>query len=88
MPQPSTLSYVADLVVRRVLANADSSKDIAQALEEAYPFDRSPQARRIWLDALIRHAVHSEASQPDGSQCAQPATAGVSVAPTARKPRR
>jgi hypothetical protein len=57
MPEPSTLSYVADLVVRRVLADADANTDIAQALEEAYPFDRTPYARRIWVDVLIRHAI-------------------------------
>jgi hypothetical protein len=57
MPEPSTLSYVAELVVRRVLADTEKNTDLATALEEAYPFDQSPAARRIWLETLLRHEV-------------------------------
>jgi hypothetical protein len=57
MPQPSTLSYIADLIIRRVLA--EEHRDLAAALERAYPFDDCLEARRIWLDALLRHAVAS-----------------------------
>ena len=59
MPQPSTLSYIADLIIRRVLAEEHTDAHLVAALERAYPFDDSLQARRIWLDALLRNAVAS-----------------------------
>ena len=59
MPQASTLSHIADLVIRRVLGEGPSDADLAEALERAYPFDESVESRRIWLDALLRHAVAS-----------------------------
>lgn len=57
MPQPSTLSYVADLVIKRVIASADRNTNLDLALEEAYPFDDSVDARRIWLQAILRNAL-------------------------------
>lgn len=65
MPQPSTLSYVADLVVRRTItdAAADPTIDLIAKLEEAYPFDESVTARRIWLDALIRYSLAVDADK-------------------------
>ena len=67
MPQPSTLSYIADLIIRRVLAEEHTNVDLAAALERAYPFDDSVEGRRIWLDALLRNAVASAAQyiEPD-----------------------
>ena len=59
MPQPSTLSYIADLIIRRVLAEGHTDVDLAAALERAYPFEDSLEGRRIWLDALLRNAVAS-----------------------------
>lgn len=57
MPQPSTLSYVAEIVISRILANAGPDTNLQLALEEAYPFDDSVAARRIWLQAVVRHAL-------------------------------
>jgi hypothetical protein len=65
MPQPSTLSYVADLVINRVLANVDGNTNIELALEEAYPFDDSVDARRIWLQAVLRHALEMKERAKD-----------------------
>ena len=59
MLQSSTLSYVADLVIRRVLADVHTNAELAEALERAYPFDDALESRRIWLDALLRYAVGS-----------------------------
>ena len=62
MPQPSTLAYVADLVIRRVLADVDGNSDLPQALEDAYPFDESLDSRRIWYQALVRYALTDKAA--------------------------
>ena len=64
MPQPSTLAYVADLVICRVIADANEKTDLITALEEAYPFDESVNARRIWLQALLRHALTERKDGP------------------------
>jgi hypothetical protein len=57
MPQPSTLKYVADLVLERVFAEIKPGEDLAVALKKAYPFGNSEVGRQIWLDALLRHAA-------------------------------
>ena len=75
MPQPTTLAYVADLVIRRVIADLDATDlELAEALENAYPFDDAPEARRIWMDALQRNAVMGSgywvrASVPKPTDC-------------------
>jgi hypothetical protein len=46
---------VADLVIRRVLAEADESTNVQEALDRAYPFDDCYECRRIWQNALSRH---------------------------------
>jgi hypothetical protein len=56
-PQTSTMAYVADLIIRRVLDEARPGTDVFTALEESYPFDNSPLAKRIWLDALLRYSL-------------------------------
>jgi hypothetical protein len=60
MPQLSTLKLVADIVVSRILHNAEQYHDVAAALEEAYPFGDDPHGRQVWLDALLRHAFLSD----------------------------
>lgn len=60
MPQPSTLSYVADLVIQRVLSEADETTDLPTALDQAYPFDEAPLCRRIWEEALSRNIPLAE----------------------------
>lgn len=57
MPQPSTLVYVANLVIARVLADGRDTSNVSDALEEAYPFDESVGSRRIWYQALVRYGL-------------------------------
>jgi hypothetical protein len=57
MPQPSTLLYVSNLVIQKILANADPATNLGEELERAYPLDDSQEARRIWRDCLRRHAI-------------------------------
>ena len=66
MPADTTLLYVAELVIRRVLAEADATTDLAAALEAAYPFDDSAKGRRIWRDAMIRNAIGPEHLPEEG----------------------
>jgi hypothetical protein len=58
MPQPSTLKHVADIVIRRVLAHADTAADLPSALDREYPFGDDPQAREIWLNTVRQHALN------------------------------
>jgi len=55
MPHSSTLQHVADIVVRRVLANANDPGDVSSDLDREYPFGDDPQAREIWLDAVRQY---------------------------------
>ena len=66
MPQLSTLKHVADIVVSRILADAAQYKDVAAALEEAYPFGDDPIERQVWMDALLRHAFSLPEPKKDG----------------------
>ena len=63
MAERSTLLQTADVIIRRVLADADSTTDLADALNKAYPFGDDPQGRDIWLEALIRVAFKNETNQ-------------------------
>ena len=65
MAQRSTLEYIADLVIRQVLAQVDDATPLAEALERAYPFGDHPNGRQIWMDALLRNAIDGRAiTQP------------------------
>jgi hypothetical protein len=66
MPQLSTMGYAADVIIRRVLDEAPPGTDVFKSLEESYPFDHSPLAERIWLDALLRHSLSPVVQQPQG----------------------
>jgi hypothetical protein len=57
MPELATLRHVADLIVDRVLAETKNVGDLGSALENAYPFAEHPEGRRVWVDALLRHAL-------------------------------
>ena len=65
MPQLSTLKHVADIVVSRILANAADYEDVAEALEEAYPFGDHPDGKEVWFEALLRHAYKLDSNQPN-----------------------
>jgi hypothetical protein len=67
MPQPSTMKFVADLVIERVLAELKPGDDLAEVLQKAYPFENSKQGRQIWLDALLRHAADQRIDFSDDS---------------------
>lgn len=65
MAQRSTLEYIADLVIRQVLAQLDAATPLAEALERAYPFGDLVSGRQIWTDALLRNAIDARAiTQP------------------------
>jgi len=57
MPEQSTLCYLADLVIQKVLMDADTEFDLGEALERAYTFDSRPATN--WMDALLRHGITS-----------------------------
>jgi hypothetical protein len=65
MPEASTLSFVADLVIRRTIAEAKPGCDVRKLVDDAYPFDESVTARRIWLDALIRYSLETRTKPSD-----------------------
>ena len=55
MPQPTTLEYVADLVIRRTLLEVGKGPDLAPALERAYPFPDHHDYSKVWQRALHWH---------------------------------
>lgn len=57
MAEFSTLEYVADLVIRRVLSETSNPTALDAALERAYPFGENPRGRAAWASSLLRNAV-------------------------------
>ena len=57
MPQSSTLKHVADIVIRRVLADTGTAVDLPSPLAREYPFGDDPQALEIWLNTVRQHAL-------------------------------
>jgi hypothetical protein len=58
MPTPATMEYIADLVVRRVLADAAAhGRPVSELLVERYPFSESDRCEHIWHAALARHGI-------------------------------
>jgi hypothetical protein len=57
MPQNTTLEYIADLVIRRAIAEMGRGPDLVLALERVYPFTDSGRGREVWEKALERHNV-------------------------------
>ena len=60
MADRSALLKTADGIIRRVLADAGSNTNLADALNNAYPFGDDPHGREIWLEALIRVAFKND----------------------------
>ena len=57
MRQISTVDYLADLVVKEVLAGTADASSIYNVIERANPFGDNPRGRQIWTDALVRNGV-------------------------------
>ena len=58
MPADATLEYVADIVVRDVLAAAEAhGRPIAELLVERYPFSEKDRCEHIWRAALKRYGL-------------------------------
>jgi hypothetical protein len=56
-PDLTTLDHLADLVIRRVVAEVGRTNELAEALERAYPFGDVPCGRTVWIDALNRQKL-------------------------------
>ena len=62
------LSDVADLIIRRVLAEATDETSLAEALNRANPFGDDPYGKQLWLEAILRNAYkNKEAFQLQGT---------------------
>ncbi len=57
MPQPTTLEYIADLVIRRTLVEVGKGPDLRSALERACPFPDDVDYSKVWQRALYWHNV-------------------------------
>jgi hypothetical protein len=44
-------------LIGRAIAEAVSHSDLCRRLNESYPFDESPECRRIWEEALAAQGV-------------------------------
>jgi hypothetical protein len=64
MPSRSTLEHVADIVIRRTLAEVGRTEELASALAAAYPFAQDPTAYAIWLQVLRRHDIDVDVPPP------------------------
>ncbi len=54
------LSDVADLIIRRVLAEATDETSLAEALNRANPFGEDPYGKQLWLEAILRNAYNNK----------------------------
>jgi hypothetical protein len=61
MPSPTTLEFVADLVIRRTLVEVGKGPKLRSALERAYPFpDDHQDYSKVWERALRWHNLTVE----------------------------
>lgn len=60
MGEVSKLEQVADLIIKRVLAEARDFEQLPQALLRANPFNGDPEGSRLWIDALLRNGAQIE----------------------------
>lgn len=63
MPQLSTLEQIADIVIRRTVAEVGDTSSLMDALERAYPFPGYSYCREIWERALEQHNIRRDYSQ-------------------------
>jgi hypothetical protein len=57
MPEPSTLEHVANIIIRRTIAEAQDPQQLMDALSRACPFTDDARFHEIWLRALERHGI-------------------------------
>ena len=57
MPEISTLEHIADIVIRRTIADVGRGRDLITALERAYPFPDEDVFREAWTEALRRQGI-------------------------------
>jgi len=57
MPEPSTLEHVANIIIRRTIAEVQDPQQLLDALSRACPFTEDPRFYEIWLRALERHGI-------------------------------
>jgi len=77
MPEPSTLVMVADLVIRRVLAEHGKGPELPEALRLAYPFADDAGGLEAWKEALrIHNIAFDDWEAADGTSTGTSAIAG------------
>jgi hypothetical protein len=54
------LPDVADMIIRRVLAEATDETSLADALNRANPFGDDPYGKQLWLEAILRNAYRNK----------------------------
>jgi hypothetical protein len=60
MPALSTIQHIADVVIRRTIADVGTGPELVLALQSAYPFSEDDaQQRSVWMRALWCHNVIS-----------------------------
>jgi hypothetical protein len=64
MPEPSTLEHVANIIIRRTIAEVQDPQQLADALARACPFTEDPRFYEIWLRALERHGIPTKDLAP------------------------
>jgi hypothetical protein len=57
MPQVTTLEHIAEIVIRRTIAEVGRGSELVIALERAYPFPDDGPFRKAWTDALRREGI-------------------------------
>ena len=60
MPEPSTLEHVANIIIRRTIAEVQDPEQLLDALSRACPFTDDPRFYEVWLRALERHGIRIE----------------------------
>jgi hypothetical protein len=64
MPEPSTLEHVANIIIRRTIAEVQDPQQLLDALSRACPFTEDPRFYEIWLRALERHGIPIKDLEP------------------------
>jgi hypothetical protein len=60
MPEPSTLEHVANIIIRRTIAEVQDPELLMEALSRACPFADDPRLYEVWLKALERHGISTK----------------------------
>jgi hypothetical protein len=60
MPESSTLEHVANIIIRRTIAEVQDPELLMEALSRACPFADDPTLYQVWLKALERNGISTE----------------------------